>query len=332
MISVRCWERELHQRGANSAFAVGEDCVVLHERRTRLVCVERADGAVRWDIPAGTWPRAIVIAGDRVLVLPQQPDLLSCLNIRTGQMLWSAPTPRWTAHLAATADSVVVGGWRGYTPLVGLDLADGRVLWTKEDGVPWSEPLVWGGGVLTGTGTDAVLFDARGGAEIGRWRLPEPLLGWDGAVFRALGADRVAAGCGRSGLAAFGAGSGAVDWQGAYEPFSGFGYVAGSVWMHRPRTGYLAVDPADGTRRWSTGTGVGQQLVPGVVPFADGVLVAADNGLVFRLGPDGQAVSRCASGRRLDRLVDAGNGDVFLVAKGAFGRWAVSSGCDGPDG
>ncbi|MEV7523429.1 PQQ-binding-like beta-propeller repeat protein [Streptomyces sp. NPDC091371] len=332
MIATMRWERELHQRGARSAYAVGEDCVVLHERLTRLVCVERADGAVRWDIPAGTWPRAIVLAGDRVLVLPQQPDRLSCLDLGTGAVLWSVPTPRFTGHLAVTGDSVVIGGWRGYTPMAGLDLADGRVRWTKEPAVHWVTPLVWGGGVLTGAGSDAVLFDARGGGESARWRLPEPLSGPDGDVFISLGGERVAARCGPSALAAFGCDSGVADWHRAYEPFAGFGYAAGSVWMHRPRSGHLAVDPADGTRRWPTDTGAGQGLVPGVVPSADGFLVGADNGLFFRLGPDGRAVSRCSSGRRLDRLVDAGNGEVFVVAKGTFGRWAVSAGCGGPAG
>ncbi|MEV7615070.1 PQQ-binding-like beta-propeller repeat protein [Streptomyces sp. NPDC089799] len=93
MIATVLWERELHQRGGASVFVVGPDCVVLHERHTRLVCLERADGAVRWDVPLGTRPRGIVLAGDRVLVLPQAPNLLSCIDLRTGASLWSAPTP-----------------------------------------------------------------------------------------------------------------------------------------------------------------------------------------------------------------------------------------------
>ncbi|MGW6982438.1 outer membrane protein assembly factor BamB family protein [Streptomyces sp. NPDC054932] len=331
IVTVR-WERDLHQRGAHSAFAVGPDCVVLHERRTRLVCVGRTDGAVRWDIPVGTWPRAIVLAGDRVLVLPQQPDLLSCVDLGTGEVLWSVRTPRFTGHLTATDDTVVVGGWRGYTPMAGLDLADGRVRWTEESSAQWVQPLAWGGGVLTGTGAEAVLVDARGGGHLDRWRLPEPLPGWDGAVFAPLGGDRVAAGCGRSALTAFGLGSGTVDWHHAYEPFAGFTYAAGALWMRRPHTGYLAVDPADGTVLRTTGTGTGHRLVTGVVPCADGTLVGADSGVIFRLGLDGQVVSRYSSGRRLDGLCDAGDGDLFAVAKGTFGRWAVTGGCDEPAG
>lgn len=330
MIATASWERDLHQRGAHSAFAVGEDCVVLHERRTRLVCVERADGAVRWDIPVGTWPRAIVLTGDRVLVLPQQPDLLSCVDLGTGDVRWSIRTPRFTGHVTATEDSVVVGGWRGYTPMAGLGLADGRVRWTKEPSVHWAEPLTWGGGVLTGTGTDAVLLDARDGGETRRWRLPEPLSEWDGAVFAPLGGDRVAAGCEPSALTAFGLGSAAADWHRAYEPFAGFAYAAGALWMRRPRTGYLVVEPADGTISCSTDTGTGHRMVTGVVPCADGVLVGADSGVIFRLGSDGQTLARYSLGRRIDGLHDAGDGGLFVVARGAFGRWSVSGGHGGP--
>ncbi|MFG2985483.1 PQQ-binding-like beta-propeller repeat protein [Streptomyces sp. NPDC048258] len=325
MIVTIAWERALHQRGALSAYAVGEDCVVLHERRTRLVCVERADGTVRWDIPLGTWPRGIALSGDRVLVLPQEPDLLSCVDLRTGELLWSARTPRFTGGVVATEDTVVVGGWRGYTPMTGLDLADGRVRWTTTSPVHSVQPLAWGGGVLTGSGAEVVLVDAHDGSGLARWRLPEPLFQRDGAVFTPLGTDRFVAGCGQASLVALGLGSDEPDWRGAYEPFARFESVGGAVWMHRPRTGFLTVDPADGTRLWSTGTGVGQQRVAGAVPHADGFLVGADNGGIYRLGSDGQAVSRCSLGRRIDEMIDAGDGGLFVMAKGTFASVAVTA-------
>ncbi|MFD8637906.1 hypothetical protein [Streptomyces sp. NPDC059533] len=36
MIATVLWERELDQQGGASVFVVGPDCVVLHERHTRL--------------------------------------------------------------------------------------------------------------------------------------------------------------------------------------------------------------------------------------------------------------------------------------------------------
>ncbi|MER5626124.1 PQQ-binding-like beta-propeller repeat protein [Streptosporangium sp. NPDC002544] len=86
MIGKTLWERQLHQRGSASALAVTEDRVVLHERHTRLVCLDRHDCSVRWDVPIGTWPRAVVVASDRCLVLPQDTDQLFCLDLTTGSV------------------------------------------------------------------------------------------------------------------------------------------------------------------------------------------------------------------------------------------------------
>ncbi|MEU0484590.1 PQQ-binding-like beta-propeller repeat protein [Streptosporangium sp. NPDC006013] len=129
MIGKTLWERQLHQRGSASALAVTEDRVVLHERHTRLVCLDRHDCSVRWDVPIGTWPRAVVVAGDRCLVLPQDIDQLFCLDLTTGSVVWRAGLPQYSGHVVATAETVVVGGWRGYTPMSAFDLKDGRSLW-----------------------------------------------------------------------------------------------------------------------------------------------------------------------------------------------------------
>ncbi|MEU9005901.1 PQQ-binding-like beta-propeller repeat protein [Streptomyces sp. NPDC048551] len=323
-ITVR-WERELHQRGGHSAVVTGPDCVVLHERRTRLVCLEQADGAVRWDVPLGTWPRDLVLARDRVLVLPQTPDRLSCLDLRTGAVLWSTPTPRFTGNLAVAGDTVVIGGWRGYTPMTGLALADGHVRWTTGSPVRSVRPLPWGAGLLTGSGSEVVLLDPRDGAALKRWRLPEPLRPGDGGVFTAPPAgDRFVAVAGWASLVSFGPGARVPEWHAAYEPFAWFGHVGDAVWMHRPAGGFRTVDPVDGSRLWCTGTGVGQQLVAGPVPYGDGFLVGSDNGGVYALGPDGRAVARRSLGRRLDGLHPAADGGLLFASRGTFGAATVT--------
>ncbi|MFE6101511.1 PQQ-binding-like beta-propeller repeat protein [Streptomyces laurentii] len=322
MIATVLWERELHQRGRASAFVVGPDCVVLHERRTRLVCLERADGAVRWDVPLGTRPRGIVLTGDRVLVLPQAPDVLSCVDVRTGASLWSAPTPRWTGNLAVQADTVVIGGWRGYTPMSGLDLTEGSVRWATPSPVTSVRPLAWAGGVLTGSGYEAVLLDPADGSDLARWRLPGPLAETDASAFVPVDAERVVAVCGPSSLVAFGIGADKPVRLGSYDPFGVVGHVHGSVWMLRSGRGFLAVDPTDGTSSWSSEGD--QRVVVDPLPYADGLLVGDVGGGIRRLGPDGRNLERCSlPGRRLDGLA-AADGGLFFAAKGTFGSFALT--------
>ncbi|MBP2579809.1 outer membrane protein assembly factor BamB [Streptomyces sp. PvR006] len=322
MIATVLWERELHQRGGASAFVVGPDCVVLHERRTRLVCLERVDGAVRWDVPLGTWPRAIVLAGDRVLVLPQTPYVLSCFDVRTGASLWSVPTPRWTGNLAVHSDTVVTGGWRGYTPMSGLDLADGGVRWTTASAVTSVRTLAWAGGVLTGSGREAVLLDPAHGSGLARWRLPDPLAGPDARAFVAVDAERVVAVCEGPSLVTLGIDADEPARLGPYDPFRAVGRIRGSVWMLRSGKGLLAVDPADGTSTWSVEGD--RWIVADPLPYGDGVLVGDANGGIRLSGLDGRTVEGCSLPvRRLDALAAADDGGLFFAAKGTFGAFAL---------
>ncbi|MFF3013787.1 PQQ-binding-like beta-propeller repeat protein [Streptomyces sp. NPDC057939] len=324
MIATVLWRRDLYQRGRGSAFAVGPDCVVLHERRTRLVCLERADGAVRWDVPMGTWLRGMVLTGDRVLVLPQTPDLLSCLDLRTGALLWSVPTPRWTGNLVVCADTVVIGGWRGYTPMAGLDLADGRVRWATPSRVESVTTLVWAGGVLTGSGREVSLLDPTDRSVLARWQLPEPLAESDGTAFVPLGEERVVAVCEGGSLVTFGVGSEGPARLGSYDSFGRIGYAAGAVWMFRGGKGFLGVDPADGTPVWSAGTG--RHVVADPVPYSGGLLVGDANGGLRSVGPDSGPAERCSlRGQRLDALAAAGDGGLFFVTRGTFGSFSLTS-------
>ncbi|GIG63311.1 hypothetical protein Lfu02_76830 [Longispora fulva] len=91
-----------------------KDWVVVHERVTRLVCLNNLDGTVVWDVPVGTWPRSLVLAGDRCLAIAQNVPYLVCLDIRTGERLWAAELPEpTTGHVTVVGDVVLAGGWRG---------------------------------------------------------------------------------------------------------------------------------------------------------------------------------------------------------------------------
>ncbi|WP_326565004.1 PQQ-binding-like beta-propeller repeat protein [Amycolatopsis rhabdoformis] len=170
----RRWERDLHQRPVLSDVAVADGHLVVHERSTRLVSLAGADGAVRWDVPLGTWPRAVVADGADVFALPQLPGRLCCLSASTGEPRWTAEVGWLTGHVAVGPEVVLVGGWRGDTPLRALDRATGSLLWSRTS--PTVLPAWFDGGFLVGRpgGRRVELVNPGTGAVERTWRRTVP--------------------------------------------------------------------------------------------------------------------------------------------------------------
>ncbi|MFG2142072.1 PQQ-binding-like beta-propeller repeat protein [Streptomyces sp. NPDC048650] len=323
MIRETLWERDLHQRGSASSFLVTEDRVVVHERHTRLVCLDREDGSVRWDAPIGTWLRDLVIANGRCLVLPQSPHQLSCLDLSTGAALWHVELPRFSGHVVVSTDTVLVGGWRGYTPLAAFDLRDGRPLWQTPLPVHTVLPVAWGGGVLMGHGPEAWLIDPRDGGEMARWQLPGPLADSElRPAFTVVGPDHCLARLGSRSLMRLQP-SGAVDELIRHDVDSvaeDAEFVGGVVWVRQSRAGYLAVDPHTGSILWRVD--VGQPLVSGVIRAEDGFVVASE-GALFRLGPDGQIMERSPHADRISAFRGLGTGEMIVTTRGTLKALAL---------
>ncbi|MBD3145316.1 PQQ-binding-like beta-propeller repeat protein [Microbispora bryophytorum] len=320
MIGMTLWERQLHQRGSAFALAVAQDCIVVHERHTRLVCLNRHDGSVRWDIPIGTWPRGVVIAGDRCLCLAQGSDQLSCVDLMTGSLVWQVGLPRYAGHVVATEDTIIVGGWRGYTPMAGFNLDDGRPLWLTQHRTNTVLPLPWGGGVLMGSGTKAWLIDPRDGRELDRWRLPEPLADPDNRpAFTLIDPDRCLALCGPRSLVNIKLTSALADrlFQHDADLTASAAEFTGEVILLRERgAGYVAVNPENGSALWNVG--VGQPLAEGVGRDDKGFVIISRGGVLFRLSSDGHVLERSSSAARVIALRDLGAGEVLMITKGTL--------------
>lgn len=159
------WKRPLHQRSESKGLATTREYVVVYERNTRLVSLDPQDATVRWDVPVGRSPAIDLAAGPRgrCLVLPQTTGQLLCLHLATGRRLWAADVPRFAGHQVTHADTVLVGGWRGYTSLRAFDLDTGRLRWQAAapvrtvprfrsmGGSWWLDPDVRGSGCSTGS-------------------------------------------------------------------------------------------------------------------------------------------------------------------------------------
>jgi outer membrane protein assembly factor BamB len=295
------WERRLHQGGSAKGLSLTSDQVVVHERCTRLVGLDRWTGSLRWDVSIGTHPRAVVTVGDRCLVLAQDSDQLFCLDVRTGGLLWNIDLPRWSGHVVTTADTVLVGGWRGYTPLMAFDLQAGARRWHTARRLDTVLPVPAGEGVLVGApgGTKIRLVDRRNGEELSCWRLPEPLISSDDRpAFTPVGADRFLARCGQRSVVDIRLSSADVRELVRAEAdlvSTAVEYTAGALWLRELHGGYVAVDPADGHVLWR----------------------------VFLVDSVGQVLKRTAVARRIAALRSGGSAELLVRTKGTLLAVAV---------
>ncbi|TWE20270.1 outer membrane protein assembly factor BamB [Kitasatospora atroaurantiaca] len=280
------WERTLHQRISPRTLAVADDCIVTHARRSRLVCLGRWDGAVRWDVPFGLWPRSVVVAGDRCLGIAQNIDMLICWDLRTGAVLWNADLPRFTGHIVATGDTVLAGGWRGYTALMAFDLATGQPRWNTDGAQNTVLPQPGGDTVLIGEnqGRDVSLASLHDGKELACWKLPEPLTTTDcGAIFAQADADRLFVRCGRRTVAEIRLDTGNIRVLRHHDTDlapTAAQYSGGLLWLREAR-GYAAVDPTDGSLRWRVD--IRQRLAENVVSTRSGFLIGGDQGTLLAM-------------------------------------------------
>ncbi|WP_433857042.1 PQQ-binding-like beta-propeller repeat protein [Streptomyces kronopolitis] len=314
------WERTLHQRLHPCTVAVAGDCVVAHERQSRLVCLDWRDGTLRWDVPFGLWPRSVVAAGDHCLGIAQNTDVLTCWDLRTGAVLWKADLPRLAGHIVVGDDTVIVGGWRGYTPLHAFDLSTGRLLWSTGERHDTVRPLVVGDAVLMGEGRGASvrLIRMRDGWERARWELPEPLTAADaGMLFSWAGADRVLARCGQSTVVEIRIGGGTIRTLRCHDRAlapTAVQCAGGLLWLREP-TGYAVADLAEGALRWRID--LRQRPAEGVIPAGAGFLIGGDQGALFHIDSTGRIIKRSAVSRHIAELCSTGpdnSPDALIVA------------------
>lgn len=323
-IEVR-WERPLHQAGADEALAVSAGGLVIHERRTRLVCLEPADGSVRWDIPVGGWLRAIVIAGQRCLVLPQSTNQLICLDLGTGEDVWRVDLRRWTGHLVVGGGVVLVGGWRGYTPLHALDITTGQTLWETSQSVRTVRPAAVDGGFLIGSpgGSLARLISRSGMRKLSTWRLPRPLVDHDHRPAFTAVRTRFLVRCGDNAVVEIVPSTGiarelvlAENSLASSAPL----YVGGLLWLIERGTGFTVADPRDGRILWRFN--IRQPMVGQVVAENSGVgggfILASNAGVLFRLDSDGQVIERVSIARRIRALRRLDPDCVLAITKGTL--------------
>jgi outer membrane protein assembly factor BamB len=314
------WTRQLHQAG--TALAVTPGMLVVHERGTRLVGVDPDDGSTRWDVHVGTWPRALAVTGRRCLVMPQNADHLLCLDLETGERVWDCGLHPFTGHLVMDGDTILVGGWRGYTPLRVVDMATGRPRCETDGRVRTVRPVVAGAGFLVAEPDESTvrLLDRRDLREISSWSLPRPLVDSDDrAAFTAVTDHRLLARCGSRSVVEIVPSTGTVrEFLSADRDLSSAApaHVGGALWVHERRAGFTVADPVDG--HVSYRVDVRQHLVDDVVRVDGGFVVAGTGGTLFHLDAGGQVIAQSTVSRRIRALRGLDPVRVLALTKGAL--------------
>ena len=226
-----------------------------------------------------------------------------------------------------TADTVLVGGWRGYTPLMAFDLQTGARRWDTARRLDTVLPLPAGEGILVGVpgGTKIRLVDRCSGKELSCWRLPEPLIGSDDRpAFTPIGTDRVLVRCGQRSVVDIRLSSADVRELIRAEAdlvSTAVEYTAGVLWLRELRGGYVAADPADGHVLWRVD--IGQPLIDQAIWTGAGFVVASSSGGLFLLDSAGQVLKRTAVARRIAAVRIAGPAELLVRTKGTLLAVAV---------
>ena len=135
-------------------------------------------------LPIAIFADQRVIASESVPIRQQGPNNPASLTIRsfdrkTGRLQWATPVPgqMWSAEVRAAVGTVyvLVADGRGaiWEPtkgfVMGLNAADGKVLWKTEMGVVSSDAAVLGPVLVTlGENSEVTAYDGRTGEQ--RWR------------------------------------------------------------------------------------------------------------------------------------------------------------------
>lgn len=121
------WSHHAHERVATLGVTAG--LCVFAERSRWLTAVDCLTGTRMWSSRVRTTHGTIAFTTSNVIYLNGHVEVIA-LDRLTGELVWSHRLDDIGGWLQASGETVVVGGWRGYSDVHGLDAGDGRVLWS----------------------------------------------------------------------------------------------------------------------------------------------------------------------------------------------------------
>ncbi|MGW1449438.1 outer membrane protein assembly factor BamB family protein [Micromonospora sp. NPDC002411] len=336
-LTVR-WSRLLHLRSNETTLAAAPGALVVAERHSRLVRLDPETEAPLWEQGVEDCWGTTVVAGERCLYL-SQAGVLNCFDMHSGQRSWSTPNLGLHHYISVSGSIAFLGGWRGYRPLIRVDLANGEPLPDRFPGPAAGSSLAWplpvrldlerspADAVLIATANEAalLLLDTRTGAVRGEWALPEPVYFPDSGLAFNAGED----GCivflsGRRTVMALNPGSGVeVLWQHDRDlpPLPPI-LTGRTLWLAED-TGITMIDLDRGNRTEVVDLPHGATC--GGVPVPGGALFARSGNHLVVVTPSGAIAARVRLPARTGRLLFDGRSLVHVMGKGHLTTLDIST-------
>lgn len=305
-LQTEMWRHDLHQRPNHRAI-VRSDLVVVPERQTHIVRLDPATGATVWSAHVeNTWGW-LASAADGVFYLNQH-SRLQCHALDTGEERWTADLGGINGWLVPAGPVLLVGGWRGYSPLLAVDMKTGVARWQEDrrGRQRIGEPLVGPWGIAVASLDEPVIrfLAPETGAILGEVPLPahgqepdaSPLLGRHGDRLLLAGRD------GRMHQLA----TPRDAWTVLFEHAEGIRTqappVVGSDVVFMDGAGYLNCYGVDtGKRRWSTPWQHGRvDMLPAAASPHGMLAVGNANGRLAVFGRDGAQIWSKTVAKRIE--------------------------------
>ena len=168
------WRHGLHQR-PNGRSIVSREFLIVPERRSFLAKLNASTGSALWSAKVQNSWGWLACTSDRVFYLNQH-SRLQCHDAETGEAQWAEELRGYNGWLVPAGPTLLVGGWRGYAPLVALDVTTGAPRWQEN----WkgrhriSEPVMgpWGIAVASLDEHLVRFLSAETGATVAEGTLP----------------------------------------------------------------------------------------------------------------------------------------------------------------
>jgi outer membrane protein assembly factor BamB len=326
------WSHDLHQRPPWDALLATRPLVTV-ERRNRLVRLDPDTGAMLWEVRVGG-PWGWLAGTPKLVGYLCERRWLSCVDVANGALRWERPLGEEGAiygRLVATDEYLLVGGWRGYTPLHCLDSHTGAERWRTPEARAYAPPIPgpWGVALPNVAAGVLLIVDPQTGAALRRFSLPADIRESDrqGSVQRH--GQALLATTARGDLLLL---DPATDrgWRALGVHAAGIATVRptllGDLLLFQETAGSLcAYDLAAGRPRWSSPVPHRGERLPAVLLSQGRVAVGTSEGRLVLLDDRGQQLGGHTVGKRIttalgglpaDRIVFGTNGALVAYQVG----------------